>query len=421
MTTLKKIRTAGDTNPRHGHIVAFNLQMVQNPRQLMHFEATRGGRILGYRTFETLGTYPQTNQVRGKSPVVYAMYCTDNKWNTNRPDDWGVTNPVGDSNNAMFTMANMSEARLEEEYGVKSVPFNSWEVTGQLSEDHIPTKLFDQAAHLEAMRQIGNKLRAVNAMDVNDPKRVAEVNAALEMQNKHFADMLASGQIDRSGVIYVNQNGLRPSLTIYQEQRLTGVLSQDLFTNEVNKITYAPTTNLFSGYLQVDVGQQFDPELGQAGGEQVLYGMRVMGGNRNGIQHEARVYDGQGNDVRAKIILVNAMPVGTEGQTDRAEVLSRVLHETSDRLFISGNSFVRFNKRNSNSDSDAVVFSVNIDEYQVMSAGNVAKRVAVNLDEFDMSAIDVGSSDGLVDTHIGDVEATKAPVAETETLAQDQF
>lgn len=418
MSIKKQIRTAGDTAARHGHTVILNLQRVHEPRVLMHFEQGRNGRVQGYRAVETLAVYPQAGQARSKSPIVYMAMSTDNKFNAQRGEIWDVNNPVGDSNPALFGLSQLSPEKYREVFelnGNERYPFNSWEVHGQLSEDYIPTRKFEQSAHINAMRAVSDLLNKASGMDPNDPQGNTLLTQAFALQKSHFEELMASGQIEVSGLIYVNQNGLRPSATIYQDQQGTGIVGQKLFMQPRFKMTFVPFTNVFTGYVSADMSMQSDPELLDGQGNDILYGIHTVGaGKRTGIRQEAVVYDGQGNAVRSKLSLVNAMPQSTDGFVDRAAILQKVLSETTPNLVLIGNATVRFNKRNNDPASEAVVFSINIDEYiAVPLTANVPKRSSVSMDDLDIGEVSFTGSTIVEDQHIA------APAKATASATAD--
>lgn len=401
MSIKKQIRTAGDTTARHGHIFVGNFQRVAAPRILMHFEQGKNGRIQGYRYFETTGVFPQAGQARSKSPIVYLGMSTDNKWNQSRSDVWGIDNPVGDSNQALFGLSQLSPEKYRETFGMDvaataKYPFNAWEVNGQLNEDFIPTRKFEQDAHIVAMKEIGQIFQEAALLDANDPAAVQLITKGFALQKAHLDHLQATGQIDLSGIIYVNQNGLRPSATPFQEQQGVGMFSQELFKLPRFKMTFVPFTNIFTGYVSADMSVQADPELVDGQGNDIMYGVHSIGdsGKRTGIRQEAKVYDGQGNEVRTKINLVNAMQAGSPGFVDRAATLQKVLNDTTPHLTLIGNASVRFNKRNNNPDSEAIVFAITVDEYIAMPlSANVPKRTQVSTDDLEFSdvAFDGGS------------------------------
>ncbi len=405
MSIKKQIRTAGDTAARHGHTIVLNLQRVMDPRVLMHFEQGKNGRVQGYRAFEALAIYPQAGQARSKSPIVYVAMSTDNKFNAQRGESWDINNPVGDSNPAVFGLSQLAPEKYREVFelnGNERYPFNSWEVHGQLSEDYIPTRKFEQAGHINAMRGVSELFQKAASLDQNDPVGASLLTQAFAMQKQHFEELMASGQIEISGLIYANQNGLRPSATIYQDQQGTGIVGQKLFMQPRFKMTFVPFTNVFTGYVSADMSMQSDPELLDGQGNDILYGIHTVGaGKRTGIRQEATVYDGQGNAVRSKLSLVNAMPQGSDGFVDRAATLQKVLSETTPNLVLVGNATVRFNKRNNDPSSEAVVFSINIDEYiAVPVTANVPKRTTVSTDDLDIGDISFNGSAIVEDQHL---------------------
>lgn len=314
------------TNPNKFIGAVFQRHDDKNPlKQFVSFEQNKNGTVAMYTT--NLHTLPLERMREGERPI-YVKVLSDSKKNAKgiiQNSAWALSTLVMNMK-SWFKQGKDTWIDAKDQGKVKPVvsPFNAGLVTGHMTSSLVPTYAINRVEYNDFFRMAIQLYKIINKEQAGSQVAAEKIKQLMTLQEVYHKKALGSGQLQLSHVIYVNRDGYMPILALNSKMTTSTNKLLDIKTylseEDTNLvISYPALTNSWDAYVVMDMGIQSSKS---SNGQFLPYGVSDLPADSNGqsrkrFLREGIIHDGQGNEQRITVELVNA----TYGDGGRAQIL----------------------------------------------------------------------------------------------------
>ena len=365
-------------------------------------------------SFYMLGAFilpnPRSRYANRRRQTIFVMANLSNKWNPERGQDWNQNNPIRNSCPKMFNLMN------------EGAPFNSMVVTGSIGTEYVPANMqvdirpLNAAARALFQAHAAFKPYIKSATTQNGMAAQAALKAAYTKWATLRQEMINNGQLAKSNIIFAQDDGIVLTNSIVQGMSLDSVTSltgENLWQNPAQKLTFAPHTNLFTGFVRVTT-EEFDPESPNNN----QYGLqKTQNDNRQFCRKGARISN-VGNTSNVRIEMYDNLPKDpNSGNTrTRAESFDNITRTNRDLVVLDARLAVHpYAEVSVEGVILPVKFTIEVGQYLTMSDGS---RTSMGVDEdimaqFANATFDAFDEEG-VKMGLDVIEAVDLPIVAAE-------
>ena len=365
-------------------------------------------------SFYMLGAFilpnPRSRYANRRRQTIFVMANFSNKWNPERGQDWNQNNPIRNSCPKMFNL--MSEG----------APFNGMVVTGSIGTEYVPANMQVDIRPLNAAARAVFQAHAAFKPYIKSPatQNGMAAQAALKAAYTKWAalrqEMINNGELAKSNIIFAQDDGIVLTNSIVQGMSLDSVPSltgENLWQNPAQKLTFAPHTNVFTGFVRV-TSEEFDPESPNNN----QYGLqKTQNDNRQFCRKGARISN-VGNTSNVRIEMYDNLPKDPKaGNTrTRAESFDNITRTNRDLVVLDARLAVHpYAEVSIEGIILPVKFTIEVGQYLTMSDGN---RTSMGVDEdimaqFANATFDAFDEEG-VQMGLDVIEAVDLPIMAAE-------
>ncbi len=359
-TNIVKVRAA-NSNPNRINLAVYTRTDTNNPlKQMISFEKNKNGTVAMYAT--GLWTMP-LDRYQIKERPIFLKVLADSKTNTKGM----VQNSTWSLYAMMANFANWLRPKADNADVI--MPFNSAMVTGHITSTLVPTYSLNKQHYGMFMKHAMEYYNAIAKEPVGSQTSVGLIAKLMELQDKYTAIALKSGGLQESQVLYVERDGFMPMLSLHKGMHSASnkLLNIDTYLKAEHTnlpISFPSHTNTCAAYVVVDMGTQSGES---SNGKLLKYGVNDLpsdtGGTRKRFMREGIMSDGQGNEQRITIELVNA----SYGDGGRAQAIEDIL-KLNNHIVVYGQltAYAMYGDR----ESMANKFSITIDQWWVNNQVN---------------------------------------------------